>query len=561
MTTGATRGLSLSTPPGFRGVFRTDDLACAVYSESAGIARIVPDAVAVPADAEDVATLIRWAAATDVPIVARGSGSSMANGAVGPGVALDLSRLNTIGTVNAAARTVTCGPGALRDAVDAAARAHGLRLPVDPASGAFCTIGGMAATNAAGARTVKFGAMRAWVRGLDCVFADGSRAWVRRGQPAPDLSIVRAFLNGAAADIHDRQAALTRAGLRKESSGYGLSAFAQIGDLVDLLVGSEGTLAIFVGVELALAPVPAATASLLASFLSLDDAVAAAGHAASLGASAVELLDRTFLDAVRTEAASLMIPVQTDAVLLIEAEGDTPTEAAALAHQLTDACRQSRAAQIVPASDAATEQRIWHIRHSASPMLAALHPQLASLQLIEDGAVPPDRFPDYVRGVRAALARHAARGVIFGHAGDAHAHVNVLLDVHADGWRERAQALLNDVTDLIAMLGGTIAAEHGDGRLRSPLLHVVWDTRAMALFSRVKRAFDPLGILNPGVKVASADDDPLDAVKYDPSLPPLPAAARAALDRVVRDKAWASFRLELLADEPSATFTSPDRAP
>jgi len=549
MTTGATWIGAIEPPAGFRGVFRTDERARAVYSESAGIARIIPDAVAVPADAEDVETLVRWAAEHHVPLVPRGSASSMANGAIGPGVALDLSRLNSIGPVDVANRVVTCAPGALRDAVDAAARAHGLRVAVDPASGAFCTIGGMVATNAAGARTVRLGATRAWVRGLDCVFSDGSRAWVRRGEARPRVEALNAFQHEVARDVRERGAALARPGLRKESSGYGLAAYAHSGDVIDVLVGSEGTLAVFVGIELALATVPAATSSVLASFLTLEFAVQAAGRAAALGASAVELLDRTFLDIVRAEASSLSIPAGAEAVLLLEAEGDTPADADTLALRLADACRQAHAAQVVTASDAQVAARLWHIRHAASPLLNALDPHLASMQLIEDGAVSPEHFPDYVRGVRAALERHEVRGVIFGHAGDAHAHVNVLLDVREEGWRDRARALLDDVTGLVAMLGGTLAAEHGDGRLRTPLMFRVWDARAMALFARVKHAFDPLGILNPGVKVPKPGDDPLASVKYDPELPPLPADARAALDAVVKDKAWASYRLGLLKDE------------
>lgn len=538
----------LQAPDGFRGLFRTDDRARAVYSESAGIARIIPDAVAVPADADDVATLVQWAVARGVPIVPRGSATSMANGALGRGVALDLSRLDWIEAVDASRATVACGPGALRDSVDAAARGHGLRVAVDPSSGAFCTIGGMVATNAAGSRSVKLGAMRPWVRGLDCVFADGSRAWVRRGEPRPRVEALRAFRQDVARDVRDRGASLARPGVRKESSGYALADYAHSEDLVDLLVGSEGTLAIFVGIELALAPVPAVRSVLLASFLTLEEAVQAAGRATALGAAAVELLDRTFLDVVRVEASALSIPAGADAVLLIEAEGERPADVDTLTLRLTDACRQARAAHVVSAPDEQTAARIWRIRHAASPILNALDPNLASMQLIEDGAVPPERFPDYVRGVRAALERHGIRGVIFGHAGDAHAHVNAMVDVRDPEWRARARALVDDVTGLVALLGGTLAAEHGDGRLRTPLMFRVWDARAMALFARVKQAFDPLGVLNPGVKIPRAGDDPLASVKYDPALPPLPADARTALDRIVRERDWAAFRLGQLPD-------------
>jgi FAD/FMN-containing dehydrogenase len=172
-------------PPAFRGTFRDDEAARAVYSEAAGIGRATPRAVAVPADAADVETLVRWAHGTGTPLVPRGSGSSMAGGAIGPGVVVDLSRLDAIGAVDVEQRRVWAGPGALRGAVERAARAHGLRFPVDPSSGSYCSVGGMASTNAAGAHTLKYGATRAWVVALDCVFDDGTRAVVRRGEEIP----------------------------------------------------------------------------------------------------------------------------------------------------------------------------------------------------------------------------------------------------------------------------------------------------------------------------------------------------------------------------------------
>jgi hypothetical protein len=138
--------------------------------------------------------------------------------------------------------------------------------------------------------------------------------------------------------------------------------------------------------------------------------------------------------------------------------------------------------------------------------------------------------------------------VIFGHAADAHIHVNPLIDVAHPDWRSRAQRILDETTELVARLGGTPSGEHGDGRLRAPLLDRVWDARAREEFRLVKDAFDPSGILNPGVKVPLAGAPaPLDVpVKYDPALRPLPLAARRALDRVDRERAFAEFRLAML---------------
>lgn len=529
-----------------------------MYSETAGIARGMPRAVAVPADAEDVEALVRWAALTGTPLIARGSGSSIANGAAGDGVIVDLSRLASIGAPDRATGTIICGPGALRDDVDAEARKAGLSFPVDPSSGRFCTVGGMCATNAAGARSLKYGATRAWVHGLECVFADGTRAWVRRGQPAPrQLRAVERLMEHVVPHLHDALFALSHDGVRKESSGYALAAYATSGELVDLLVGSEGTLALFTAIELTLMPAVHETASVLAAFGSLEDAVAAATVCAGLGAAAVELLDRTFLDVVRS-GTTLDIPADAEAVLLVEAEAVRLVEAEAvrldLARErmlaLAAVCRERGAIHVVEAPDDASESAIWTIRHAASPILARLDSHVASMQVVEDGAVPPPQFPDYVRGVRAIFARHGLRGVIFGHAGDAHAHVNALVDVREATWRSRLGAVLDDVTALIASLGGTIAAEHGDGRLRTPLLPRVWSPLAIELFRATKQAFDPEGILNPGVKVPLPGQLPFDEVKYDPSLPPLPADARAALDTVSRERAWARFRLGMIDAPP-----------
>lgn len=546
-------------PPGFRGIFRTDPPACAVYAEAAGIAQELPLAVAVPADAEDVVALVRGARAGRTPLVPRGSGTSMAGGAIGPGVVVDLSRLREVGAVDARRRRVWAGPGALRNAVDAAARAAGLRLPVDPSSGAYCSVGGMAATNAAGARTLRYGPTRPWVQALDCVLADGTRVLVRRGAAPPDVPAV-ARLRRAAAGWRERlaaepglAAALRPPGLCKDTTGYAVAAYLEGGELVDLLVGSEGTLALFVGVELGLAPIPGATSSLLAAFPTLEQAVEGAGRARVFGASACELLDRTFLDVAAEGGGRVPVPRDSEAVLLVEVEGETATGAADLARRLDRAFRGAGATQVTIALDARTEHVLWEMRHRASPTIARLHPELRSMQFIEDGAVPPAQLPAYVRGVRAALARQGIRGVIFGHAGDAHVHVNPLVDVRHPRWREQVTAILDEVAALTARLGGTMAGEHGDGRLRAPLLGALRGEAAAAIHAEVKAAFDPDGLLNPGAKIPLPGQLPLGAIKYDPALPPLPAAARAALDRVTCDRAYARFRLDLLAEAGDTT--------
>ena len=545
---------------GFRGTFRDDLPARAVYSEAAGIARILPRAIAVPRDADDVATLVRWAAEHHVPLVPRGSGSSMAGGAIGDGVIVDLSRLDAVDAPDVASRTIRCGPGAVRDTVDRAARAVGLQFPVDPSSGAFCSVGGMVSTNASGAHTLRYGSTRAWVEALDCVFADGSRAALRRGAPVPRTPLVTAALDALAPVIAAERASPSRhAGVRKESSGYGLAAYADSGELVHLIAGSEGTLALVVGLELRLAPLRPHTASVLGAFATLEGAVVGADGARRMGAVACEALDRTFLDVARRGGAPVPTPEDAESVLLAEVEADTPDEATKMVRAIESEFRAAGATAITLALDPATEHALWEIRHAASPILNHLDPSLTSMQLIEDACVPPDRLAEYVRGVRALLERHGIRGVIFGHAGDAHMHVNSLVRVGEPDWRTRVEGLLDDVTALVARLGGTITGEHGDGRLRAPLLPRVWSAESVERFAAVKQAFDPAGILNPGAKIALEGARAVSDVKYDPSLSPLPEPARAALTRVERERAYARSRLALL-DEAARLARPQDAA-
>ncbi len=535
-------------PPEFRGIFRTDLDARALYAEGAGIARTVPSAVAVPSDPEDVATLVRWARQTGTPLIPRGSGSGMAAGAVGPHLLVDLSRLRQMGAVDAQSRRVVAGAGIRLAEVNAAARAHGLRVPVDPSSAAFCTVGGMAATNAAGARSLRYGATRAWVQGLHAVFDTGEAAWIRRGAPAPLRIPAVARLTAACTAVGPVSPGLRHPGVRKESSGYALAdALAADGDLVDLLVGSEGTLALFTAIEWRLDPIPVATATLLAAFATLEDAAACAVEAGAAGAAACELLDRTFLD-IAQSGGPTGIPGDAEAVLLIALEGSTSDEVQQLLASVRNEAYRFHASMLREAVDAEQERTLWALRHAASPILASLAPRLRSMQFIEDGCVPPDRFPAYVRGVRQALERAGCPGVIFGHAGDAHAHVNPLVDTSASGWRDRVRGLLDEVVALTVDLGGTLAGEHGDGRLRAPFWARSWAPVAVSAFHAIKQAADPSHLLNPGCKVALPDAAPFTMLRHDPAAEALPERARTVLDEIERRRDWSRFRLAALPD-------------
>jgi FAD/FMN-containing dehydrogenase len=540
-------GEPIDAPAGFRGRFRTDADARGVYSEAAGIGRALPVAVAVPSDPDDVALLVTWARDAGHALIPRGSGSSMAGGAIGNGVVLDVSRLRRLDPANVADRSIRAEAGVLRAELQRSAASVGLRFPVDPSSGEFCTIGGMAATNAAGPHSLRHGAMRPWVQELDCVFADGRRATIRRGEPAPrELPVIRAFLENVHPSLVDQLVAPSHRRVLKDSSGYAIGAYAQSRELVDLLVGSEGTLAVLTSVQVALIPAAAATASLFVSFRDLERAVEAAVAARDHGASACELLDRTFLMIASKAGRPLPVPSDAESALLVEVEAPDAAQAMAEVDRLRAIFRSRGAAESIASLGPVHEAELWAFRHAASPAIARMDPGLRSMQFIEDAAVPPDSLAVYVRGVRAALERNETVGVIFGHAGDAHVHVNPLIDVGRADWRQRVERILLDVTDLVARLGGTMTGEHGDGRLRTPLLDRVWAPAELSRFAEIKQAFDPNNVLNPGVKVPTAGQQAIDHVKYDPSLAALPVRARAALDTIERERAYARFRLDLV---------------
>jgi FAD/FMN-containing dehydrogenase len=533
----------VQSPPGFRGPFRTDELARAYYSEGAGIYRVIPRAVAVPRDCDDLVTLLRWAGETGTPLVPRGAGSGMAGGNVGPGVVVDLSRgFARAPTIDLLSRTARAGAAVSYRALNEAAAAHGLFLPPDPASGKFCTLGGMTGTNAAGPHTLRYGAMRGWVTGLDFVTADGEAGSAKAGGDEPGTHIRTAaeerFFRDVAPAIVRESLALAAAvpHTAKNSSGYDLPGFARSGDLTDLLVGSEGTLALVTDVEVSLAPLPATTSTLLVALRSLDDVGPAVLALLPLEPSAVELMDRTYLDFVRA-STHRQLPEGTEAVLLAEFEDDGAGAAAAL---------EGLAGAIERADDPRTVAQLWELRHLASPILARLPDHTRSLQLVEDGCVPVQRLGAYVAALREGARRHGFRIVIFGHAGDGHLHANIIADVGAPDLVQRLAACLDEITAAQLALGGTPSGEHGDGRLRAPYLARTFGEPYAALCRLVKGAWDPAGILNPGVVVPGPGARPLDLpLKVGLAAPHIPSRVDVQLRAIERDAGWSTYLMDL----------------
>jgi FAD/FMN-containing dehydrogenase len=508
--------VSLPSTFWFRGEFLLDEVDRRRYAEASGILLTLPRAAAIPRDAADLGALVRWAAATSTPLVPRGAATGMPGGNVGPGVAVDLvTGFREVERLDAPRRRIRAQTGLTLGALNAACAPAGLHFPPDPSSFERATLGGMTANNSAGSHSVRYGATRRWVHALDLVLADGSTARARRGAPPEGAAIgaltdrVDALLQPRRAEILDRWPRV-----RKNSSGYALREFLESGDLIDLLVGSEGTLALTVAADLDLAPIPRARGLALLEFTSLQAAGEAIQAILPLEPATCEILDRTFLELVRRAHADSAYPLRSglEAILLVEMDGADEREVVDRLDRVREAVRP-RANHIAIALDPEDQHRFWAIRHAASPIIAAQAGMRVSMQFIEDSVVPVDRLPDYIRGLREILDMHGLPAVIFGHAGDGNLHVNPLVDVHRPRWRDALEVVLAEVAALVAGLGGTLTGEHGDGRIRAPHLETIWGSDFVDLFRSVKEIFDPRGILNPGVILPLPGQRPLDSVR------------------------------------------------
>ena len=412
------------------------DVASYAADES-GLPPAPPEVVVRPADTVGVAAVLALAHARRVPVTPVGARTGLAGGAVPDGgIALSLERLDRIGPVDRENLRVVAGAGARTAGLQEAARAAGLFYPPDPASLERSTIGGNVATNAGGPRCFKYGVTAEYVLALEAVTADG-----------------RVFRTGPAT--------------RKSALGPRLA---------QLLVGSEGTLAVVTAATLRLVPAPCAPLAALACFASAEAAGAAVAAvvAAGLVPSALELLDADCASLIGLAGPLLLVEVDTGA-------DDLAAVVAAL---------RGAGATTIREDDA---DRLWQARRLLSPALAAAAPDF----LFQDVCVPPAAIPAALRRIEEIAARRRLRIPVFGHAGDGNLHPSVLFDAAA-GEAGAAHAAEAEILRAAVELGGSISAEHGVGLLKRPFLAEAADPDALDLLRTLKRALDPHAILNPG---------------------------------------------------------------
>ncbi len=414
-----------------------------------------PVAAALPSTTEQVATAVRIATDHAVPIVARGAGSSLSAGssALDGCLVLCLERMDRVLELDPVEQTATVEPDVLNAEISRAAADHGLFYPPDPASKAFCSIGGNVATDAGGLCCVKYGVTRDYVMGLEVVLADG-----------PVITTGRDTIKGVA----------------------GLN-------LTGLFVGSEGTLGIVTRIKVRLRPAPSGASTMVATFPTLGAAgraVAAIG-AAGLGLSLMGIVDRTTTIAV-DDWRNMGLDREAAAMLLVQSDSPPPLRAAEVerAAELADAAGATYTAFT---DDPDESEMLLQARRLAIPALERLGDTL-----LDDVAVPRPKLPDLIARTEAIAERHQVTIGAFGHAGDGNLHPTIVLPRGDAEAAVRGQLAFGEVVDAALELGGTITGEHGVGHAKAAWLEREVGTGNLAVQRAIKAALDPKGLLNPG---------------------------------------------------------------
>jgi FAD/FMN-containing dehydrogenase/Fe-S oxidoreductase len=502
-----------------RGTVESGSLAKAQYAMDASNYRHPPLAVVCPADGDDVAAAVRVAREFGVPVTARGGGTSVAGNAIGRGLVLDLSRhLNRIPHIDPERRLATVEPGVVLDDLRAAAAPHGLTFGPDPSTHSRCTIGGMIGNDACGSHSVRWGRTADNVDSLDLLLYDGTRMRVGPGVVADaprERQILRDLNRLAQSDLAELRTGFPQ--VTRRVSGYALDALLpERGfDVARSLVGSEGTCATVLAATLRLVPTPPATVLLVLGFRDEVAAAAAVPDILPFEPLTVEGMDARLLAlATGAGARSVSLP-QGEAWLFVEMEGSDVAEA-------TDAARTVAAAVRTPSivlADPAQQRVLWRAREEGAGLATRSADGAEAWPGWEDAAVPPERLASYLEGFRALLARHARRGIAFGHFGEGCIHVRVDADLVTRRGVAGFRSFIEDAAGLVLEHGGSFSGEHGDGQARSELLPLMYSPRMIGLFERFKAIWDPADGMNPGVIVRprALDDD----LRFRPPAVPL----------------------------------------
>ncbi|MBN1965038.1 MAG: FAD-binding protein [Anaerolineae bacterium] len=510
-----------------KGDVRTDHTNRVLYSTDASIYQIMPLAVVHPRTTDDVIATMEAAAEFGLPVLPRGSGTSLAGQAVNEAVIIDMTRLNRVLEFNGPARTVRVEPGIILKRLNDAMGLRGLKFGPDPATDDRAEIGGITGNNSTGSHSILYGMTADHVIGMDVVLADGSLATfgpvdaATIGQKAA-LDTREGQIYRQVPAIIDAHADAIRAHIPatwRRCGGYNLDRLIPGADdqpgpplrlpneqfnLAQLMVGSEGTLATVIGVTLNLVPLPPAKALAVLHFDRLIDALEAVPVILEVEPSAVELLDKTQMDLCRASAAwrprLWFVQGAPEAVLVTEFYGADEAELTAKLDRLAAYLkRQGVPVGAMPRMlDAKAQADVWGVRKAGLGLLMSLRGDAKPVPFIEDVAVPVASLSAYVTDVQRVCAEVNTPLAMYAHASAGCVHIRPIVNLKGTDGIAAMQYIARGVADLVLGYKGALSSEHGDGRVRSWLNPHIFGAEIFGVFGQVKAAFDPDGRMNPG---------------------------------------------------------------
>jgi FAD/FMN-containing dehydrogenase/Fe-S oxidoreductase len=532
------------------GEVRFDTAARKLYSTDASIYQIEPLGVVLPRNPAALQAAVQIAVEMEVAIVPRGGGTSLSGQSIGAGLVIDCSKyLNQILDVDPAGMSARVQSGVVLDQLNCSLAPHGLMFGPDVATASRANLGGMIGNNSAGSHSIVYGKTIDHVRRLDVILSDGSRAvlgplaastWRQREDGSFLGSIyrsVRSAVETAAPDIAQRFPRILR-----RVSGYNLDAVAAAlgssraaggdrgepvhgppphpqplcpgGDrggevgLHQLVIGGEGTLAFVTEADLRLVRRPKAVGLLVPQFSSLAAALDTLAVCLEYAPSAVELLDRLLLELAHANlslrGATAPLSTRAAALFMVEFSGEDLAEVRDRIDKLNQRLqRMPGLLSALPAIEPEYRDPLWGLRNAAVPLVLGMPGDRKPVTFIEDTAVAAERLPVFVERFRDILAHHGTDGAFYGHASVGCLHIRPLLNLKDKADVARMRRIAEDVTDLVLEFGGSLSGEHGDGLARSEWNRKMFGETIYSAFCRVKEAFDPNNLFNPG-KVVDA---------------------------------------------------------
>ncbi len=518
-----------------RGGVRVDSEGLDLYSTDASLYRVRPRAVVLPRETMEVSRVVAYARDRGLPLTPRGAGTSLSGAAIGQGIVVDMSRSNRILGTDAPGRSVRIQAGIGLKELNEALGPSGLLFPPDPGSQEACRLGGMLGHNASGPRSVKYGSTKHYVDGLTVVLADGRALRVRNydlGEPELEGLLAAEPRLRAVLDLVEANQGLLRSrrpGV-KNASGYNLFDLAEglargRVELPKLFVGAEGTLGIITEATLRLLPRPRQRVLLLAFFQTVEGMGRAVIELLALHPSALEAMDGNSMDLLGRQHYGF--PRDAVSSLLIEFdEGDLES----LVEKATALCGRHRpAGEIRVAWRGEEQEELWAARRTLLLKLYTWPGRAKPWTCAEDVAVPPERLPEFLKGLDTLTRELGLTAGLYGHVGEGNIHYRPILDLASPGGADKFRHIYQEVHDLAFALGGSPCAEHGDGRHRQRLLAKFFGEEVVELFWATKALLDPRGILNPGVKLGNREV--LEGVDLEDPPDPTAAMMRATRSR------------------------------